>query len=882
MEKQNFNLNNRILMFSVCSSIEVDLRNFIRNNKPTVPISETILEKALTRKKQNENKKFDIKENPNSDNYEILVEMDLKELVDLILSKSIQFKINTQQRPKFEEIFTQLIPIRNRVMHSRPLEFADRSILDEVLRTIDSLLPSIQWEQIKKTRKAILENPQQLLMTQKLLDDIDTNGIFHNLPLPEFDDTGFVGRSEEINDITELILNNKSQIITVVGNGGIGKTATVIKCLYNILDSQEGQDRFDAMIWVSLKTKSLTSGEFLNIKNAITSVDNMYNFIQKTMITESGTSIEEIINFMREFNTLLIIDNLETIATEQIMDFLKKIPESSKVLITSRLGLGELETRYKLTEMTMTDAKKYFRLLCQYYDLDIYKRDEKDLNKLIKDDLYCSPLSIKWFITSIYFGADEHSLIINKNELISFSMSNIIDRLSKDQIEILDLFLLQGRSMVFGEIDFYIGNSGREVIQDINVLLSTSLLELKGSKYQINNMAKDYLSIHSNLGNEFIERISEKRKKLNKVLRQLKEEEEVSPFLPRSIIGSMEDENKKIASYYLIKALENSAEKNWDVAFSFVDRASSLAPDYFEVYKIRAYLNTIKNNLFDAIDSYRTAVENAKPGIEKASVLYLLSGFYKISMQDLLEANKYIDEALENSPDSKDIILEKARLLIMLSHYDEAEKYLLSITPKESDTEKFKNQYASRYADLCVRRIVNLEKRDSDKKLAKIAEGFNAIDRLEKIDEATAAIVVRALIQLSFIFSEPGAKELFGEKFILYFSAIVKLNFQLNKQVQSLQHRILDREDLYNDRTIELAKRLGVNYREKSMVVKNPNEGFINRAKRYYGFVSNSFDSYYFEHTDVLYPEPLVGDFVKFELIDGPVGKKVAIKLEKI
>lgn len=30
---ERFNLNNRLLMFAVCTSIEYDLRNFISNNK---------------------------------------------------------------------------------------------------------------------------------------------------------------------------------------------------------------------------------------------------------------------------------------------------------------------------------------------------------------------------------------------------------------------------------------------------------------------------------------------------------------------------------------------------------------------------------------------------------------------------------------------------------------------------------------------------------------------------------------------------------------------------------------------------------------------------------------------------------------------------------
>lgn len=876
MEKQNFNLNNRILMFSVCSSVEYDLRNFIFHNTPVIPLPEALVEKALSRNKTSENKTSNIQENGNSDNFNILVELDLGELYTLIMSHHIEFKINIQRKTKFQKIFDQLIPIRNRVMHSRPLEFADRSILEAVLTTIDTELPTINWKELVKTRKLILESPQTILMEQQLSLKDDSTKIFHNLPLPEFDDTGFVGRSKEIKDITELILNNKSQIVTIVGNGGIGKTATTIKCLYDIIDSPKGQDRFEAMIWVSLKTRSLTSGEFLNIKNAIHSVDSMYTFLQNNMVTESSSPIDDILSFMEEFKTLLIIDNLETLTTEEIIQFLKDIPENSKVLITSRSGLGELETRYKLSEMNINDSRSYFRLLSQYYGLEIYKRDKEELNKLIKDDLYSSPLSIKWFVTSIFFGSDEKTLIANKKELISFSMSNIIERLTYSQREILHLFLLQGRPLVFGEIDFYLDDNTDEIVTNISVLLSTSMLELKGSSYQINSMAKDYLSIHNSPSNEFTKSISKKRADLNSILQEIKIKKEASPFLPQSLFGNMESENKKIASYYLIQALENSANQNWTTAYSLIERAREVAPDYFEVYKIKAFINAEKMNLYEAIDSYRTALENAKPGFQKATVFYLFSVFYRRKMDDYEEANRMIDDAIENYPDSNEIILEKARILVFLAQYDEAEKYLLQITPTESDTDKFKNKYASRYADLCIRKAQQFERRDYEKSIALITKAINIIEELQEIDKGTSAILIKALKDLSFLTFDNQAKILLEEKLALHYPVIVN---NTNNVIKKLRSSILSRKDLYSDYTIDLVSRLGINFSQEAQKIDTQDEGYIVNMKNTFGFVANKFGSYYFQIKSVLYSNPLVGDKVNFEVEKAPRGKR-AINLK--
>ena len=108
------------------------------------------------------------------------------------------------------------------------------------------------------------------------------------------------------------------------------KQLIAIKCLYDIVDDPEHQDRFDAIVWVSLKTKSLTKGEFINIKGAIHSVEGMYKSLQKSTVEDSDSPVDDILSFMQNFNTLLVIDNLETVTAGEILNFLKSIPDNSK------------------------------------------------------------------------------------------------------------------------------------------------------------------------------------------------------------------------------------------------------------------------------------------------------------------------------------------------------------------------------------------------------------------------------------------------------------------------------------------------------------------------------------------------------------------------
>jgi len=216
---QRLNLGTRVEMFSICSSIEYDLKNYILESSSNVHFTKDMLAKANQRK-------ADI-----NDYESVLNQLDLGDYVEIICSAPHEYRINNDKAKQLALFFDKIIPVRNRVMHTKPLELGDRATLIEVMQTIDEKVGWIKWNELKNTRK-ILESDPSKLLSQKYIGIKEYNPhVFHNLPLPEFDDTGFVGRKRDVQEITELILNKKNQVISVVGNGGMGKTSTVVKVL---------------------------------------------------------------------------------------------------------------------------------------------------------------------------------------------------------------------------------------------------------------------------------------------------------------------------------------------------------------------------------------------------------------------------------------------------------------------------------------------------------------------------------------------------------------------------------------------------------------------------------------------------------------------------
>ena len=66
-----------------------------------------------------------------------------------------------------------------------------------------------------------------------------------------------MGRAKDRREVTKL-LSSPYPVVTIVGEGGVGKTALAIRCLYDIIEKSESTE-FDALIWISLKSQTLTA-----------------------------------------------------------------------------------------------------------------------------------------------------------------------------------------------------------------------------------------------------------------------------------------------------------------------------------------------------------------------------------------------------------------------------------------------------------------------------------------------------------------------------------------------------------------------------------------------------------------------------------------------
>ena len=863
---QKLNLGTRVEMFSICSSIEYDLKKFIVESNSDIKFTSEMKAKA-TERRANIN-----------DNVDVLNQLDLGDFVSIICTSPYEYRINNDKSRELMLFFEKIIPVRNRVMHTKPLELGDRATLIEVMQCIDKKIAWIMWTELKNVRD-IIENDSSQLLSQKYIGIKEYNPrVFHNLPLPEFDDTGFVGRKKDIKEITELILNKKNQVISVVGNGGMGKTSTVVKILYDLLENPENP--FEAIIWITLKTKTLSNGEFVEIKDSIKNLDEAMEKSKIEMLfSKAENAMDSVIEFMEAFKVLLVFDNMETVNTGDVNDFLRRVPDKSKVLITSRLGIGEFEVRQKIEGLSRNDAITYFRELSKYYGLELHKQSDDEIYRIINGSLYNNPLSIKWYISGIYSGTDARKMLSHKDDLIEFCISNIFDKLSEASRKILQLFLLQNNKLTYGLIDYYIEADELTLRTAVNELLSTYMIQASSGDYIMNEMSREYISLKYPPENDFVKDVFTKRKVLNVILQQVKVYSEQAPFNPNTISFNLKSIDEQLATYHLKEALAYGKDKKWDNCTEELVKAQSIEPDFFEVYKVKAFLEAEKGELYGAINNYDIAFSKCKTDRERARVCYLFSVFYTIKMQDTDSALEYILKAENFAPDSNDILLEKVRVLTFLGKYEEAETLWQEVKKKEDNANlRTKNILGNRYLDLKLRQAEILQSRDYIKKYALIKQAIDELSNIEIIDDKTAVNLLKALTALSYAYYHFDSIKLIADTLDKYSYAISRLDRKNREKLLSI---IQDNEESIDN---SFYQRIYINlsaFKMEASSISNENEGLVVKIKENYGFISNANYAYnkgLFFSKNNAYEGIKVGDNVSFEIYTtskGPAAKNI-------
>lgn len=528
---------------------------------------------------------------------DLLVYLDLGDLVGLLN----RHKSNVRNVRQLEiQNVTQVIEshslpaIRKRVMHPvRPLEADDLPTLMSIAARLQADAPSLMWSQLIEGDR-LAQSPEHTLNAKIPPFWAEEPTILHNLPSAEFDDTGFIGRTVERRRLKRLLESDHS-VVTVVGGGGIGKTALALRVCHDILDDPES--KLERIVWVSLKTQYLTPDGIRTVVNAVDTtddlIDRLLSAINAPVIVDTKPTWDRVLEQMKANRVLLVIDNLETLGLE-IRDLAICIPRDSKLLLTSRVGLGEIELRYEMPDLSPRDAGILLRNLGVAYNNTVISRLDKQLSKQYCQRLHYNPLLIKWFVQAVGKGIRPEDVLSNEDldGALRFCWGNVYERLSDPSVEIIAILLAARRNLSQTQLQEMLATDHISFVEALQELHQSNIVERSVERdgsvvYRIGSLVFDYLSRYHPPDDTIV-------MKTRTQLRLWQTEQDRSAIQRNTYRYNrkaihIDTNDQRIAAPHLRTAL-NLISTNPSDAHKSLERAQELTPQWWEVHRVRAHV----------------------------------------------------------------------------------------------------------------------------------------------------------------------------------------------------------------------------------------------------------------------------------------------------
>ncbi|GAT08442.1 hypothetical protein H7I77_21855 [Mycolicibacterium novocastrense] len=561
------------------------------------------------------------------------------------------------------------VAVRNRVAHNRPLDIDD---LPTVIDLTSDLLQigGWDWQKLRQTRTEIKQDAGFIFRAAaNLIVDPDT-AVANNLPAPDFDETSLLGRKEERRKILRA-LQGAWPVISILGDGGIGKTALALQVCYDLVEMPDCA--FEAVVWVSAKNAQLTSTEIVRIESAVEDSLGLFASAAAELggSGASDTAIDELINVLESFPTLLVLDNVETVLDESFPRFLKEIPPGSKVLITSRIGV-KTENPFKLSGLSESDAVVLMRSLAKARGFDLSSiATAEDLAKWVIR-MGCRPAYIKWFVSGLQAGQLPEKLLDDDGLILDFCMSNVFDYLTQTAKSALRAMLVVPGAHTMAELAF-LTDLGSSSIQEVILELTTTNFVTQvrsgasGTALDLSDFARSYLRRTLQIDVSERRALTEKQKQLYALGGGLQAAHDLDPYAVETIdVRGVGDYS---AAKLLRDALDLAMRGKVDDGLQLLAEAVELAPGYHEVARVEAYLHEVSTNFPEAFEGYSRAKDLAP---NDPYVAYFFGRFLIDSGFDPSQGIRELQRAATLDPESSHLHMSIAMAFLNMSKLREA------------------------------------------------------------------------------------------------------------------------------------------------------------------------------------------------------------------
>jgi predicted ATPase len=326
--------------------------------------------------------------------------------------------------------------------------------------------------------------------------------IKHNLPAQL---TSFVGREEEIEEISQLIGQDSCRLLTLVGPGGIGKTRLAIEVAAHTLEVYS-----DGVYFISLAP--ISTPDFI-----LPAIAQAMDFSLQTHGSEDPRN--QLLDYLAKRNTLLVLDNYEHLVdgTGILIELLKHAP-SVKLMVTSRQRLNlRGEQIFNVPGLTFPEnGSSDGDIESSAFELFIERARLSDSRFSVEGDDEQHVIHICQMVEGIPLGIElasawvsmlspqEIGIEIEKNlDFLASSMQDLPEkhRSMRAAFDYSWELLSEEQRLVFRKLSVFRGGFSRQAaaevagagLLDLSVLVDKSFLRRdEGDRYEIHELLRQY------------------------------------------------------------------------------------------------------------------------------------------------------------------------------------------------------------------------------------------------------------------------------------------------------------------------------------------------------------------------------------------------------
>lgn len=652
----------RLVCFALISALEEDLRDSVAHEYLEASATEVIPNPDRLKQVQERRQRDGL--GLSSDIADLLPYIDFQDAQEALLRRKMllpsEFNVALKQ---LSEGRTTLATIRNRVAHTRPMEIDDSSILLDTAKAILRKAPN-HFPTLRETIDRLQREPSYALQLKISLPAEPEGGPQHNLPVPDYDETGFFGRKEERRAVARSI-SGPYPVISIIGDGGIGKTALAHRVAYDILE--EPDQPFESIVWVSAKDTVLTGQEVRRIRGAVETSLGLLAQANSQLAGETQEDpLEELLQYLDSFRVLLILDNLETVLDDRLREFLSQLPLGSKVLITSRIGLGALDNPLKLKPLSLQDSANLVYKLARNRGVEALSSSERTTIESYAEQMQGHPLYIKWFVAGVQAGRRPEELLADNRLLLEFCMSNVYDYLSKDARHVLaSMQSLPGprNQAEWAYLNEYTAESISEALLQLFttnfvVMSSQSSGQTTDTRYSLTEFAKRFLDQVHPVEPDAYSYFLARQGQLAADHQRFSSDQRSDPFSQETVF--LRNRGDVECARLLRQALQ-CVPTDPNGALDYCRQAQLHAPSYFEAWRVEGL---IRLQLGDVVQS-RSALERAFDlAQDSPAAAYHLGVSLVDDLADPAAGLTYLQKAAHLAPDSPEVLSQ-----ISWAHY---------------------------------------------------------------------------------------------------------------------------------------------------------------------------------------------------------------------